>query len=126
MTSLACRSRSGSPEPAQCRSVFGSAAQLHYTASMKTSAIPSVRVEPELREELERNLRDGETVSQFVEASVREGVRRRLNDAEFVARGLRSLDEARVTGDYVDADTVVGKLERQLAQARKRKTAVRR
>ena len=27
--------------------------------------------------------------------------------AEFVSRGLRSRDEARRTGDYVDADVVV-------------------
>ena len=52
---------------------------------MKTSTIPSVRVEPELREQLERVLQEGETLSSFVESSVRETVRRRVEQAEFVA-----------------------------------------
>jgi hypothetical protein len=35
---------------------------------MKTATIPSVRVEPELRAEVESLLSEGETLSQFVEA----------------------------------------------------------
>ena len=93
---------------------------------MKTSTIPSVRVEPELRAEVESLLADGETVSEFVEASVRATVLRRRNQAEFVARGLRSLDDARRTGDYVDADAVVQALQRKLDAARKRKPSTRR
>ena len=90
---------------------------------MKTATIPSVRVEPELRAEVESLLSEGETMSEFVEASVRATVLRRRNHAEFIARGLRSLDDARRTGDYVDADAVVRKLQRKLDAARKRKTA---
>jgi hypothetical protein len=90
---------------------------------MKTSTIPSVRVEPELRAEVESLLVDGETVSEFVEASVRATVLRRRNQAEFVARGMRSLDDARRTGDYVEADAVVQALQRKLDAARKRKPA---
>jgi hypothetical protein len=62
-------------------------------------------------------------VSQFVEASVRATVLRRRNQAEFIARGLRSLDDARRTGDYVEADVVVQKLQRKLDAARARKPA---
>lgn len=40
--------------------------------------------------------------------------------AEFVARGLRSRDEARRTGDYVDADVVLEGLQRKLDAARVR------
>ncbi len=90
---------------------------------MKTATIPSVRVEPELRAEVESLLSEGETLSEFVEASVRATVLRRRNQAEFIARGLRSLDDARRTGDYVDADAVVQKLQRRLDAVRKRKTA---
>ena len=90
---------------------------------MKTSTIPSVRVEPELRSEVESLLGEGETVSQFVEASVRAAVQRRRHQAEFVARGLRSLDDARRTGVYVDADVVVRKLQGTLDAARTRKRA---
>ena len=103
-----------------------SATQLHYTGRMKTATIPSVRVEPELRAEVESLLSDGETVSEFVEASVRFSVLRRRNQAEFIARGLRSLDDARLSGDYVSADAVIRKLQRKLDAARTRKAAARR
>ncbi len=87
---------------------------------MKTAAIPSVRVEPSFRAELEAVLADGETLSEFVEASVRASVERRRVQAEFVARGLRSRDGARRTGDYVDADVVLEGLQRKLDAARVR------
>lgn len=90
---------------------------------MKTATIPSVRVEPELRSEIESLLVEGETLSEFVESSVRATVLRRRHQSEFMARGLRSLDEARQTGDYVDADAVLQKLQRKLEAARQRKPA---
>ena len=93
---------------------------------MKTATIPSVRVEPELRAEVEALLTRGETVSEFVEASVRATVLRRRHQAEFIARGLRSLEDARRTGDYVDADVVVEGLQRKLDAARARQPATRR
>jgi Arc/MetJ-type ribon-helix-helix transcriptional regulator len=93
---------------------------------MKTATIPSVRVEPELRAEVESLLADGETVSEFVEASVRATVLRRRHQAEFIARGLRSLDDARRTGEYVAADEVLQKLQLKLDAARNRKPATRR
>jgi hypothetical protein len=99
---------------------------MRYTFSMKTATIPSVRVEPELRAEVESLLSEGETVSEFVEASVRASVLRRRNQAEFIARGLRSLEDARRTGDYVDADAVVEGLQRKLDAARARLQAKRR
>jgi hypothetical protein len=40
--------------------------------------------------------------------------------AEFIAHGLRSRDEARRTGHYVDADVVLGNLHRKLDAARTR------
>lgn len=95
-------------------------AQLRYTKSMKTTTIPSIRVEPDFRAEVEAVLAEGETLSQFVEASVRASVERRRMQAEFIARGLRSRDEARRTGDYVDADVVLGNLQRKLDAAHMR------
>lgn len=85
---------------------------------MKTATIPSVRVEPEFRAQVEAVLGEGETLSEFVEASIRASVERRRVQAEFAARGLRSRDEARQTGDYVDAEVVVGALQRKLDAAR--------
>lgn len=87
---------------------------------MKTAIIPSVRVEPEFRAEVEAVLGEGESLSEFVESSVRAGVERRRIQAEFIARGLRSRDEARRTGDYVEADVVVAALQRKLDTARTR------
>jgi len=97
-----------------------SVAQLRYTSFMKTTTIPSIRVEPDFRAEVEAVLADGETLSQFVEASVRASVERRRVQAQFVARGLRSRDEARRTGDYVEADVVIDNLQRKLDAARTR------
>jgi len=93
---------------------------------MKTATIPSVRVEPELRAEVEALLAEGETLSEFVESSVREAARRRRVQTEFVARGMHALADAKRTGDYVDADAVVGRLERKLARAIAGKAAAKR
>ena len=87
---------------------------------MKTATIPSVRVEPEFRAEVESVLAEGESLSEFVEASVRASVERRRVQAEFIARGLRSRDEAKRLGDYIDADDVVAGLQRKLDAARAR------
>ncbi len=88
---------------------------------MKTSTIPSVRVEPELRAQVEALLGERETVSEFVQASVRASVQRRRDQAEFVARGLHSLADAQRSGDYVDADKVLNDLQRKLDHAKARK-----
>ncbi len=90
---------------------------------MTTATLPSLRVEPEFRAEVESVLNEGETLSEFVEAAVRAGVqRRRLQDA-FVARGLQARDEARQSGDYVSAEAVLRSLRRGLDDARTKATA---
>jgi hypothetical protein len=108
------------------RTPFVDVSHLRYTAAVKTATIPSIRVEPELRAEMESVLIDGETLSEFVEASVRAGVERRRIQAEFITRGLRSRDDARRTGRYVDADTVLAGLQRKLDTARKQVAKKRR
>ena len=92
---------------------------------MKTATIPAVRVEPQLRDEVESLLGEGETVSEFVEAAVRASVQRRHAQAEFIERGLRSRQEAHRTGDYVDAEVVVDALQRKLDTARQRAAKAR-
>ncbi len=93
-------------------------AQLRYLVAMKTACIPSVPVEPEFLAEIESVLADGESLAEFVEAAVRASVERRRGQADFIARGLRSRDEAKRTGDYVDADFVVAGLQSKLDDAR--------
>lgn len=90
---------------------------------MKTSTLPSIRVEPEFRAAVESLLGDTETLTEFVENSVRENVIRRSNQAEFIARGITSLEAAKHHGDYVDADAVLGKLRQRLANARQQAQA---
>ena len=85
---------------------------------MKTATIPSIRVEPELREQVEGGLVVGESLSQFVENSVRDSVMRRRTQSEFVARGMASLAKARATGVYIDAGLALGKLDAMLAEAK--------
>ena len=85
---------------------------------MKTATFPAVRVNPELRQAAEEILQEGETLSSFVEQSIRENVERRRFQQAFIARGLRSRDEARQTGRYVSADTVIGRLEKMLASVK--------
>lgn len=87
---------------------------------MNTASIPSFPVEPEFLAEVESVLGDGESLSEFVEAAVRAAVERRRVLADFIARGLRSRDEAKRTGDYVDADVVVASLQSKLDDARAR------
>ena len=87
---------------------------------MKSATIPAVRVEPELREQIEALLDDGESLSEFVESSVRASVRRRQEQSEFMARGLASLDRARRVGDEVPASEVVAELRATLETARRR------
>ena len=87
---------------------------------MKTASIPSIRVEPSFRAEVEAVLAESETLSEFVEASVRASVARRRAQVEFIARGLHARDEARQSGDYVDAELLLQTLQRKLDAARSR------
>ncbi len=84
---------------------------------MKSASIPSLRVEPALRQAAEGVLRDGETLSSFVEQSVRDQVARRQMQREFIARGLASREDARRTGLYFGADAVHAQLQDMLAKA---------
>ena len=84
---------------------------------MKTATIPSLRVDPELRQAAESVLQDGETLSGFVEQSLRSNIERRRFQQEFVARGLASREQARLTGEYYPAEDVQRELEAMLTQA---------
>jgi predicted transcriptional regulator len=86
---------------------------------MKTSTMPSVRVDPSFRAAVEGVLAEGETLSEFIEAAVRSSVQRRHIDAAFINRGLRARDEARRSNDYVDASVVLNSLQRKLENARR-------
>jgi predicted transcriptional regulator len=84
---------------------------------MKSSTIPSLRVEPELRLAAENVLREGETLSSFMEESLRAGIQARKVRQEFIARGLASRDKAQQTGEYYSSEDVFGELNDILACA---------
>jgi predicted transcriptional regulator len=96
---------------------------MNYNLAMKTATLPSIRVKPELRSEVQALLNSNESLSEFVETSVRESVRRRRNQVEFIARGMASLENAKRTDDYVDADVLIASLERKLSAAKASRAA---
>ena len=87
---------------------------------MKSSSLPSIRVEPELRQAAESVLREGETLSSFMEESLKAGIQHRKAQQEFIARGLASREEARRTGEYFSADAVLDELKTMLHEADKK------
>jgi len=86
---------------------------------MKSAVIPQIRVEPELRAELESVLQQGETLSQFVEATVREAIAFRRMQTEFHARAQAASEAYHRTGTAVPADTVLAGLQAKLDTKRK-------
>lgn len=82
---------------------------------MKTATIPSLRVEPELRQAAEEVLRNGESLSSFVVQSLRENIERRRLQQQFIARGLASGAESRQTGEYYMAEDVLRELDEMVA-----------
>ena len=93
---------------------------------MKSTTIRSLHIDEKLRSAVEEVLNEGETLSNFVVQSIRESIERRQSEKAFVARGLRARDEARKTGDYISATTVLANLEKKLLKAKaaaKRKTS---
>lgn len=85
----------------------------------KTSTIPPLRVNEEVRAAAEAALMEGETLSGFVLEAIQFNIQRRTMQQEFVARGLAARDEARRTGRYVSADEVLAGLDKTLARTRK-------
>lgn len=86
---------------------------------MKSAVIPQVRVEPELRAELEAVLQEGETLSEFVEASVRSAVAFRRVQTRFHERGLAAWEDYKATGESLSAAEVLAKLQAKLDAKRK-------
>jgi len=86
---------------------------------MKTATIPSLRVDPELRQAAENVLQKGESLSSFVVQSLQANIERRRLQGEFIARGLASREEARQTGEYFMAEDVLRELDDMLSNAEK-------
>jgi hypothetical protein len=87
---------------------------------MKSAVIPQIRVEPELRAELEAVLRQGETLTEFVEATVRNAIAFRRVQAAFQARAQAASAEYHRTGVSVPVDAVLERLQSKLDAKRKK------
>lgn len=88
---------------------------MHYSQFMKTAVIPQVRVEPELRADLDSVLLPGETLTEFVEASVRRAIEFRRVQSDFAARCNASLAAYERTGASIPSGVVLSKLEARVA-----------
>ncbi len=93
--------------------------QMQYNWVMKSAVIPQVRVEPELRGELEAVLHQGETLSEFVESSVRNAVAFRRVQINFHERGQAAWEQYRATGIAAPVAEIVTKLQTKLDARRK-------
>lgn len=81
---------------------------------MKSATLPAIRVEPEVRREMESVLGDGETLSAFIESAARREAHYRKLQAEFLARGRASLAEARKTGRTLPAQSIIAGLDKMI------------
>jgi hypothetical protein len=87
---------------------------------MKTATIPPLRVEPQLRETIERLLGPGETLSAFIEQAILHGIERRAGDEAFAAKALAAREASRKSGRTHSAASVLRDLEATTAAARRR------
>lgn len=81
---------------------------------MKTAQLPPVRVDPEIRAEIESALHQGESLSQFVETAVLQAARRRKAQQEFLARGRASLAKAKKSGKLTPLPEALDQMQASL------------
>ncbi|WPL22125.1 hypothetical protein Thiofri_02278 [Thiorhodovibrio frisius] len=63
-------------------------------------------------------MHEGESLSGFVEQAIRDSIAYRQAEQEFIARGLKSRDQARQSGRYIEASAVVDRLQGMLDEAK--------
>lgn len=95
--------------------MFEAVVRPHYNRCMKTAFIPQIRVEPELRADLDSVLLPGETLTEFVETSVRRAVEFRRVQTDFAARCEASLAAYERTGTSIPSYLVLSRLEAKVA-----------
>jgi hypothetical protein len=86
---------------------------------MKSAVLPSIRVEPELRQALEASLDPDESLSEFVEASVRERLALRQAQDAVIARGRAALERYERGGGGKSPEQVVSALRERLEAAKR-------
>lgn len=87
---------------------------------VKSAVIPQIRVEPELRADLESVLQPGETLTDFVESTVRNAIAFRRVQTAFHARAQAASEEYHRTHVSVPVETVLERLQAKLDAKRKK------
>ena len=87
---------------------------------MKSAVIPQIRVEPELRAELESVLQPGETLTEFIEATVQCAIAFRRVRTTFHVRAQAASEEYRRTGVSVPVAAVLDRLQSRLDTRREK------
>lgn len=90
---------------------------------MKTSTLPALRVDAELRSAAESVLAPNETLSAFMTEAVRRAVYERRAQAVFIARGLAAEREAEESGVWYSAEEVLAGIDEIIATAQARRAA---
>ena len=96
------------------------ASHLHYSAGMKTSTLPAVRVEPALRSDAEAVLDEGESLSDFVVGCVRDGVTWRRTQDAFLARARDAVERSERENNGISPQEVLRRMDARLDAARQR------
>ncbi|MDE2371049.1 MAG: hypothetical protein KGN16_18920 [Burkholderiales bacterium] len=88
---------------------------------MRSATFPPIRVEPEVRAEVEAVLREGESLTQFIEAAVVAAAAWRRVQSEFVTRGEAAIERwKKQGGGGRTADEVMDSLQARLDDAKRR------
>lgn len=90
---------------------------------MKTATLPSLRVEPELRQAAEEVLEKGESLSSFIENAIRRDIRRRKIRHDFHGAALQALREVEAGAETYSAEQVLAELD-EIIEAAERKQRV--
>ena len=87
---------------------------------MRSSTFPPIRVEPEVRAEVEAVLREGESLTQFIEEAVVAAAAWRRVQSAFVSRGEVAIARWKQEGGGHSVDAVMANLQARLDEARRR------
>ena len=87
---------------------------------MRSASFPPIRVEPEVRAEVEAVLREGEWLTQFIEEAVVAAAAWRRLQSEFVIRGEAAIERWKQEGGGYAVDQVMAELQARLDEARRR------
>ncbi|HYP31665.1 MAG TPA: YlcI/YnfO family protein [Burkholderiaceae bacterium] len=87
---------------------------------MRSATFPPIRVEPEVRAEVEAVLREGESLTQFIEEAVVAAAAWRRAQAEFVDRGEAAIARWKREGGGHTVDEVLAAMQGRLDDAKRR------